>query len=82
MQGVRVYSVECNRGFGFSLFGGKPATPATPPDNFWTKMASRSHGKYLKLENFPTIVDIFMAICFREVGAEYFDVSITVNIIC
>ena len=62
-MGVKVYAVQCQ--------DEKGAAP------FWKELAQRTNGQHLKLDQFSTIVDILMAICYREHGTEYFDVSVT-----
>ena len=64
-QGVRVYAVQCQNEEGAA--------------NFWKELANRTHGRHLKLDQFSSIVDILMAICYREHSTEYFEVS-TVNL--
>ena len=64
-QGVRVYAVQCQNEKGAA--------------DFWKDLANRTHGRHLKLDQFSTIVDILMAICYREHGAEYFEVRIIIN---
>ena len=59
-QGVRIYGVECGH--------------YTSDVNFYQTLADMTYGKHLKLEQFPTIVDIMLAICYGETGAEYFEV--------
>ena len=61
--GVRIYAVQCQNN------GAKT-------EQFYKSLANRTQGWYLKLNKFSTIVDILMAICYREKGAEFFDVSI------
>ena len=60
-QGVRIYSVQA-----YDNVTAKP---------FWEKLATMSHGKHLNLSKMDTIVDMMMAICYREHGVEFFDVS-------
>ena len=60
-QGVRIYAVQCQNEKGAA--------------EFWKELAHRTRGHHLKLDQFNTIVDILMAICYREHSAEYFEVS-------
>jgi hypothetical protein len=63
--GVRVYAVQCHN--------------ANKAEKFWGELANRTHGRHLRLDQFSTIVDILMAICYREHSAEYFEVSNTMK---
>lgn len=60
-QGVSIYSVQC--------LSEEKATP------FWNELAERTKGKLLKLDEFGSIVDMIMAIVYREHGAGYFEVG-------
>ena len=60
--GVRIYAVQCQN-------NGANVT------KFYQSLADRTQGRYLRLDKFSTIVDILMAICYREKGAEFFEVS-------
>lgn len=66
LQGVKIYSVQCTSTLGLNL-----RNEAT---GFWKSLSTKGHGHYLALERFGTIVDMFMAICFREAGTEYIEV--------
>ena len=61
-EGVRVYAVQCQNEKGAA--------------DFWKELAQRTHGRHLKLDQFSSIVDILMAICYREHSTEYFEVRI------
>ncbi len=51
-QGVRIYGVQC--------YQNSAATP------FYRDLADMTSGKHLNLKQFDTIVDMMMAICYRE----------------
>ena len=53
-QGVRIYAVQAQNN--------------SRADYFYEALADRSHGKRLNLDQFETIVDMMMAICYRETG--------------
>eukprot|EP00058_Branchiostoma_floridae_P019107 XP_002604596.1 hypothetical protein BRAFLDRAFT_92819 [Branchiostoma floridae] len=55
-MGVHIYAVQA---LGYSPRGG-----------FYNEMARRTHGCHLNLNQFSSIVDFMMAICYRERGAE------------
>ena len=67
MQGVRVYSVHCLTTWGGSDF--------ERTRDFWSELAERTAGRYLALENFTTVVDFMLAICYREKGPEALQVK-------
>ena len=71
LQGVRIYAVQCSTGLVGDL--------KEKASEFWKELAVIGHGEYLWLDQFSTMVDMFMAICFREAGAEFFEVN---KIIC
>ncbi|XP_078687765.1 uncharacterized protein LOC144919951 [Branchiostoma floridae x Branchiostoma belcheri] len=55
-MGVHIYAVQAlNRG---------------PSTKFYKELARRTHGCHLNLNQFASIVDFMMAICYRERGAE------------
>ena len=58
--GVKIYAVQ--------------ASENTRANFFWQDMAKMTGGKRLLLSQFETIVDTMMAICYREQGAEFFEV--------
>ncbi|XP_074642064.1 uncharacterized protein LOC141899580 [Tubulanus polymorphus] len=55
-MGVHIYGVECQAG----------STPKT----FYTEIAKRTDGTYIKLNNFSNVYDMLMAICYRENGPD------------
>ena len=63
-QGVRIYSIQC----GASGWGADKAT------SFWKGMADLTGGHHLHLEQFTTIIDFILAICYRESGMEQLQV--------
>lgn len=66
LQGVRVYAVQCKNEPGAEVF--------------WRELADKTGGKHLQLDEFRTIVDIIMAICYREMGAMPLQVIINLHI--
>ena len=57
-MGVNIYSVQClNRGYG-------------PTKTFYRQMATMTNGYHLYLDQFASIVQMMMAICFKQVGNE------------
>ena len=60
LQGVRIYAVQCQTNAKATFF--------------YEHLAEKTYGKHLQLDEFPSIVDILLAICYRETGAEYFEV--------
>ena len=60
LQGVRIYSVQCQSNAG--------------AEAFYKDLAKRTFGSHLKLDQFNTIMEMFMAICYREHGAEFLSV--------
>ena len=46
---------------------------------FYEELAKRTDGKHLHLDKFSNIFDFMMAICYKEHGVEYFEVSISVH---
>lgn len=63
LQGARIYAIQA--------YNNESAAKS-----FWSKLAALTGGKHMKMDKFGFIVDIMMAICYREHGAEFFDVSI------
>ena len=59
-QGVRIYAVQCHNN--------ESAT------HFYKHLADKTFRKHLNLSEFPSIVNMLLAICYRETGAEYFEV--------
>ena len=57
-HGVRVYAVQCQAEKGSA--------------GFRKELSDCTHCQYLKLDQFDTIIDILMAICYRERGVEHF----------
>ena len=60
-QNVRIYGVQC-------LDHAEAGT-------FWRDVAALTGGKRLKLDNLRSLVDLIMAICYREGGHGFLDVS-------
>ena len=42
---------------------------------FFRTMTQMTEGQHLKLSQFGTLCDVIMAICYREKGAEFLQVS-------
>ena len=42
---------------------------------FWKDIAALTGGDHLKMDKMDSIVDILMAICYREGGDHFLDVS-------
>ena len=59
MQGVRIYAVQAGKN--------------SAADHFWKDLAKMTDGKHLDLEQFSTIIDVIMAICYRETGPDFFE---------
>ncbi|CAD5113521.1 unnamed protein product [Dimorphilus gyrociliatus] len=57
--GVKIYGIQCG------------TNPKAKP--FYEKIAKATGGKHLDLNNLGSIVDMLMAICYRERGAEMYD---------
>ncbi|CAH1795314.1 unnamed protein product, partial [Owenia fusiformis] len=57
--GVKIYGVQCQDNVDSS--------------KFFKQISSQTGGKHLKLAEFQTIIDMMMAICYREHGVEYFE---------
>ena len=66
LNGVHIYAVQCQKS------SNEEATP------FWEGLAVKTAGKHIAMEDFSTIVDLMLAICYKETGAEFFDVSILI----
>ena len=60
-MGVKIYGVQC--------LNEERATP------FWKALAERTGGRHLKLDEVGSVVDMLMAIVYREHGAGFFEVS-------
>ncbi|ELU17567.1 hypothetical protein CAPTEDRAFT_190098 [Capitella teleta] len=58
-MGVSVYGVQCLK-----------EDKATP---FWAELAERTAGRHLQLDQVGSVVDMIMAIVYREHGAGFFD---------
>ena len=63
LQGIHIYAVQCQKS------SNEAAT------SFWEGLAEITRGKYIAMEDFSTIVDLMLAICYKETGAEFLDVS-------
>jgi hypothetical protein len=62
--GARVYAVQCL---------GDTNTQATI---FWQELSRRTCGKYLQMDELETVVELMMAICYKEAGhPDMFEVS-------
>ena len=61
-KGARIYAVQCMANSSASYF--------------YEHLAKATTGKHLNLDAFGTIVDMMMAICYRETGPEFFEVTI------
>ena len=59
-QGVRIYAGQCHNN--------ESAT------HFYKHLADKTFGKHLNLSELPSIVNMLLAICYRETGAAYFEV--------
>ena len=59
---MRIYSVQC-KDYGDSK-------------KFYESIADRTGGRHLKLDQFQNIFDFIMAVCYREKGGEFLDVSL------
>ena len=66
-QRVKIYSVYVNRSCNH--------------ENFYTEIAKRTGGRKVELENFSNMFDFIMAICYREHGAEFLDVSDKIKLV-
>ena len=60
---MHIYAVQCE----------KSKNPEATP--FWEELAHRTGGTHIAMDEFSTIVDLIMAICYRETGAEFYHVS-------
>ncbi len=43
---------------------------------FWRELAERTAGKHISMEQFSTVVDLMLAICYRETGPEFLQVRV------
>ncbi len=57
-MGVRVYAVQCQQN--------------EAADHFYKYLAENTDGKWIKLGQFQDVVDMLMAICYREQGPDMF----------
>lgn len=60
-MGVRIYAVQCSK-------DGRA-------DFFYKHLAKETDGKHLQLDQFQNVIDMLMAICYREQGPDMFLVS-------
>ena len=63
-QGVRIYGVQVNE--------------SAKAKKFFRTMTEITDGQHLKLSEFGTLCDVIMAICYREKGAEFLQVSVQI----
>ena len=63
VQNVRIYGVQC--------LDHKEA------GTFWRDVAALTGGRHLQLDSLQSMVDLIMAICYREGGHLFLDVSTT-----
>ena len=66
LQGVRIYSIQCG---ATGCYRNDEAT------RFWKGMATMTGGHHLLLEQFTTVIDFILAICYREHGMEHLQVK-------
>ena len=65
-MGVRIYAVQCQR------------NPSA--DFFYKHLADNTDGKWVQLDEFQNVVDMLMAICYREQGPDMFLVRFRIKI--
>ena len=65
-MGVRIYAVQCQR------------NPSA--DFFYKHLADNTDGKWVQLDEFQNVVDMLMAICYREQGPDMFLVIFCIKI--
>ena len=63
-QNIRCYGVYCKTGYS-----------GTDDKNFFNSLSEQGKGSFLELENFDSVFDFMMAICYREQGEDALFVS-------